>query len=282
MDARSLPTPPKIKKFNLLSGVWRKLKCCWNIISIPAAWVLILLSVSSSGIHMRGIILMNTSHQLFLLPCTPLFPLACLPLFSPLLSLASGNVRVCKSWVQSVIFGCGGGPQLSLGLQGLLLSLNHVTWKTAECVRVSFFLCVCVCVYLNTKWKMVHPPHLRVSAFLLYKSVSFCCPLYILPLIVNLTCVCVFLYVPPSACLSQWYVIAAACRTWTGWTVCVASWTSRRRRTAAAFRGDTSYSIHREMLCCGIWTTLRCSTHTCVTHACTNNKRKWNWPIEAA
>ena len=73
------------------------------------------------------------------------------PLFPPSLSsLASGNVRVCRSWVQSVIFGCGGGPQLSLGLRGLLLSLNHVTWKTAECKRVSFFpfLCVCVCVWV--------------------------------------------------------------------------------------------------------------------------------------
>ena len=105
------------------------------------------------------------------------------PLFPPSLSsLASGNVRVCRSWVQSVIFGCGGGPQLSLGLRGLLLSLNHVTWKTAECKRVSFFpfLCVCVCLSVRT-W--------NERRFILHICPSVprvCCSLYIRPPVVHL------------------------------------------------------------------------------------------------
>lgn len=118
-------------------------KHCWNFISIPGVSELngswfsdSELSDSHAWHHPNEYISPALS------PCLSSFSLSSLPLSS----MASGNVRVCRSWVQSVIFGCGGGPQLSLGLQGLLLSLNHVTWKTAECEWVSFFLCVCECV----------------------------------------------------------------------------------------------------------------------------------------
>lgn len=153
-------------------------------------------SVSSLVIHTHGIVSINTSYQLSSPPLIFFLPslAPCLSSLSSLLallsSLANGNVRVCRSWVQSVIFGCGGGPQLSLGLQGLLHSLNHVTWKTAECER-SISSCVCArmhaCVRLNTKWKMIYPPHLPVFAS--------CCSFHMLSLFVHPTRIFLFLTV---------------------------------------------------------------------------------------
>lgn len=65
-------------------------------------------------------------------------------------SPAGGNVRVCGSWVQSVIFGCGGGPQLSLRLQASAAQPQSCHMKNCWVwARLLLPLCVCVCVSVH-------------------------------------------------------------------------------------------------------------------------------------
>lgn len=203
-------------------------------------------SVSSSVTHTHGIISMNASLSLSLSPLLSSF--SSLPLFSGQWKCACVQIlsAVCNFWLW---WRASAQPRAS-GFAAQPQSRHMKNCWVQAGLFLPFPLCVCVFECSNMKWKAVYPPHLPVcpTSLLLSLHSASCCPSVRL----------------------QWYVIAAACRTWTGWTVYAASWTSRRRRTAAASRGDTSSSTRREILCCGIWTTLRCCTHThvqCMTLA---------------